>query len=852
MPDPKTLYRLLLKLYPAHFREEYEKPLEREFLDEYSELQGPWRKSVFWFRAITDLAMSIPVEIWHEVLQDIGYAGRIYRQRSFTVSLALVALALTIGITTGVFSVVNAVMLRALPFQDPDRLVQLRDLSGHTESPAAFHEWAGSRAYLTDAAGYRTDIMTLNATGRALRVKVAETTSNFFSLLGSQTLIGRAFVPGEDGPGRTDVAVVGYGLWQQLGGDSRILGSAIRVNGVPLTVIGIGQQGLDYPGKTAIWVPSIFAPGHLSRVRALTWVVNGRLKPGLSLQQASAQYRSETAADGRASGATVDAASLAGFRLTPLRDQLAGNVRRVSLVLFGLVLFVLLTACANLAHLLLSRVTERRKELLLRAALGASRGRLVQQLITETTLLTLAAAVGGLVVAQWAAQLAASVQPPSLSVQAYTILDWPVLLFAMGTAALTGVVFGVLPAGFIRRMQPATDPLRIVAGGQNNGIRRLRECLVALQAAFTVMLLAGAFTMGRSFLKMARADLGWRTDHAVVMNVVLSGTAREGNPPAYYREVLERLRAVPGVEAAGAIEFLPLEQYNMAGFRFQMDGGGEGHLGFPITVTSDYLRATSTQLLQGRDFTAAEEAAAAPVAIVNETFARQFDAALHVTGKRMIPAFGPPATIIGVARTQRYSATGDDVPLIYRVAGWSPSLNMTLVARVQGKAELYKPVCRDAVRGVDATVPVYNVTTLDERLRETLSRPRFYTTMVLFLSAFALLLAILGIHGVASFGIQQRTHEIGVRLAIGAQPRRLRAALVREGLLPVAAGLVLGVAAAVAFGRLLGSLMEGADPIGFPICTTAGVVLVAAAATAVWTATRRIVAMDPIKVLRAD
>jgi putative ABC transport system permease protein len=848
VPDPKTLYRLLLQLYPAHFREEYGKPLERQFLDEYSELQGPWQKSGFWFRAITDLAMSIPVEIWHEVRQDIGYAGRIYRQRSFTVSLALVALAITIGITTGVFSVVNAVMLRSLPFQDPDRLVQLSDLTGHTGSSEVFHEWAGSRAYLTDAAGYRTDIMTLNATGHALRVKVAETTSNFFSLLGSQALIGRSFSPGEDAAGRNDVAVVGYSLWQQLGADSRILGSAIRVNGVPLTVIGVGPQGLDYPGKTAIWVPSILTPNHLSRVRALTWVVNGRLKPGLSLRQASAQYRAESAA----SGASVDAATLARLRLTPLRDQLAGNVRRVSLVLFGLVLFVLLTACANLAHLLLSRVTERRKELLLRAALGASRGRLVQQLITETSLLTLAAAAGGLVVAQWAAQLAASVQPPSLSVQAYTILDWPVLFFAMGTALLTGAIFGVLPAGFIRRMQPATDPLRMAASGQNIGIRRLRECLVAVQAAFTVMLLAGALTMSRSFLKIAGADLGWRTDHAVVMNVALSGTAREGNPPAYYREVLKRLRAVPGVEAAGAIEFLPLEPHNMGGFRFQMEGGGEGHLGFPITATSDYLRATSTQLLQGRDFTAAEEAAAAPVAIVNETFARQFDAALHLVGKRMIAQFGAPATIIGVARTQRYSATGDDTPLIYRAAGWSPSLNMTLVARVQGKAELYEPVCRDAVRSVDPTVPVYNVTTLDERLRETQSRPRFYTTMVLFLSGFALLLAILGIHGVASFGIQQRTHEIGVRLAIGAQPRRLRAALVREGLLPVAGGMVLGVAAAVAFGRLLGSLMEGADPVGYSICTAAGAVLVAAAATAVWTATRRIVALDPIKVLRAD
>jgi predicted permease len=851
MADPKSIYRLLLKLYPAHFREEYERPLERQFWDEYNEIQGTWARTMFWIRALMDLAVSIPVEILHELRQDLSYAVRVYRRRSFTVVLALVALALTIGITTGVFSVVNALLFRSLPFHEPDRLVLVQDPRGYNESPAVFHAWATSRSYITDAAGYRTENMTLGTTGQALRVKVAETTSNFFSLLGSQPLIGRAFDSGEDTPGRTDVAVVSHGLWQQLGGDPRILGSTIRVNGVPLTVVGVGPKGLDYPGKAAIWVPSLFHPGHLSRVRALIRVVNGRLRPGISIQQASAHYRAETIALAKPTGFKLAAGDLSRLRLVPLRDQLAGNVRRISLVLFGLVLFVLLTACANLAHLLLSRVTERRKELLLRAALGASRGRLVQQLITETTVLTLAAAAGGLIVAQWAARLASTVRPPSLTVQAYTVLDWPVLLFAMGIAVLTGLIFGVLPAGFIRRMQLNMDPLRIPSGGHNAGIRRLRAGLVALQASFTVVLLAGALTMCRSFLKLAGTDLGLRTDHVVTMNVALSGTAREKNAPAYYREALERLRGVPGVEYAGAVEFLPLEPNNMAGFRFKLDGA-EDHFGVPITATPDYLRATGTNIIAGRDFTAAEEAESKPVAIVNEAFARQFDPALHVVGKRLIPAFGDPLTIIGVAHTQRYSPTDDGMAVVYRAAGWSPALNMTLVARVQGKAELYKPICRDAVRGIDPTVPVYNVATMDERLRETLSGPRFYTTMVLFFSGFALLLAILGTHGVASFAIQQRTHEIGVRLAIGAQPLHLRVALLREALLPVGGGLLLGMAAAVAFGKLLENLMEAVDPVGFPICIAAGAVLVAMAAIDIWTATRRIVRMDPMKVLRAD
>lgn len=844
MADPKNLYRLLLKLYPARFREEYESPLERQFRDEYLEIRGGWPRTLFWLRALSDLAISIPREIAHELRQDLAYAVRVYRQRSFTVGLALVALALTIGISTGVFSVVNALLFRSLPFRDPDRLVQLQNLMGHNESAAAFHEWAGSRSYISDAAAYRTEEMTLGVSGPARRVKVAETTANFFSLLGSRPLIGRDFDPDQDAGGRSDVAIVAFGLWQQLGGDSRILGSTIHLNGVPLTVIGVGPAGLDYPGKTAVWVPTIFDTGRLSQAHAIIRTVNGRLKPGISMEQARREYR----ADGNSVG-SVDATRL---RLIPLRDQLAGKVRQISLVLFGLVAFVLLTACANLAHLLLTRVTERRKELLLRAALGASRGRLVQQLITETTVLTVAAAIGGMAVAQWAARLASAVQPPTLTMQAYTVLDWPVVLFAMGIAIVTGLVFGVLPAGFIRHMQPSMDPLRLAAGGHNTGVRRIRAVLVALQAAFTVVLLAGALTMSRSFLKLAGADMGLRTDHALVMNVALSGTPRENNPVAYYRRALERLRAVPGVEAAGAVEFVPLQGYNVALFGFKVDHGTESHRGAPIVATPNYLRATGTSLLLGRDFTDAEEASSQPVAVVNEAFARQFDPTLHIVGKRLVPAFGKSLTVIGVARTQRYLPGAEDMPLVYELPGLSPVLNMTLVARVQGDAELYLPVCRDAVRGVDPAVPVYNVSTLDGRLREALARPRFFTTVVLFFSGFALLLAILGIHGVASFAIQQRTHEIGVRLAVGAHPRRLRAALLREGMLPVCGGLLLGVGAATGFGTLLENLMEGAEPIGVAICAAAGVVLVGAAGLAVWTATRRIVGMDPSKILRGD
>jgi len=851
MKFSQRLYCLLLCLYPARFREEYGGPLERQFLDEYRELRGIVPRALFWLRAIADLGTSIPAEILREMRQDLAHAMRVYRRRPLTVGLALIALSLTIGVTTGVFSVINALLLRSLPFHDPDRLVEMENATGD-DAPAAFHRWAASRPYLTDAAAYRIAAMTLDApgSGAARRVQVAETSSNFFRLLGCDPLIGRGFADGEDEAGRDQVAIVGYALWQQLGGDPRLLGSTIRLNGVPLTVIGIGPRGLDYPLKTAIWAPSVFDTELIFRDHGIVWTVDGRLRPGISLRAASSQYRAESLREFKSPPADGVAGKL---KLISLRDQLAGDVRQSAFVLFGIVVFVLLAACANVAHLLLSRITERQKELELRAALGASRARLMQQLITETTVLTVGAAAAGLLVANWATRIAAAVQPPSLSAQEYSVLDWGVVLFAVGLAVLTGLVFGVLPAGFIRRMRPGMDGLRI-GSGSSAGVSRLRALLVGIQAAFTVVLLAGALTMCRSFLKLAGTDLGLSTGHVLTLNVSVSGTPREKDGAGYFREAVEKLRRVPGVEAAGAIENLPLSSPMRIGFRFKVDGYPEEQMGLTATATAGYFRAMGTRIVAGRDFSADEEAFLRPVAVVNEAFAREFDSTERVLGRRVVPPWKelPPLTIVGIARNQLYSPTDETLPMIYYLPNWIPTQTISLVARVRGDVALYQAVCRDAVRGVDPRVPVYDVKTLDERLRSQLARPRFYATAVLFLGGFTLLLAVIGIYGVASFSITQRTHEIGVRLAIGAHPRRLRAMLLREGLLPLACGLTVGVGAAMEFGKVVRYLVAGADTIGFAGCAAGAFVLAAAAAIALWSATRRVARLDPIRVLRAE
>jgi putative ABC transport system permease protein len=440
--------------------------------------------------------------------------------------------------------------------------------------------------YLEEAALYRTEHMNLGTTHEAQRVTVAETSATFFKLLGEDPEIGRPFLADEDTPGRDHVAVIGYGLWQQFfGGVPGTLGSTIHINGVPLTGIGIAPPGLDYPDKSTIWTPTIFDMEGLSRERALIWTAIGRLNPGVTFAQAAGMYQAEMAAVHKGS---LEPAERQRFQVISLRDQLAGDVRKSSLVLLGIVLFVLLTACANVAHLLLSRITERRPEMVLRAALGASRSRLLQQLITESTVLTLCAAAAGLVVAQWASRLAASVQPARLAMQDYSVLDWPVLGFAIGVALLTGFVFGVLPANLISRMQPGVNPLRTQSGGHDRGVRRMRAVLIAMQTTFTLVLLAGSLSMGRSFLRLAGTDLGLRSDHVVTLSVSLSGTSHEPHPQTYYRAALERLRAVPGVESAGAVEYLPLTPpIAFAGFRFKLDNQGGEHLGVIVTATPD-------------------------------------------------------------------------------------------------------------------------------------------------------------------------------------------------------------------------------------------------------------------------
>jgi predicted permease len=854
----KRLYRILLRIYPAGFREEYAPELERQFSDEYREAEGRRERLRLGLRVLADLAATAPAEIARELWQDLRYAARIYRRRSLVTTLALTALALAIGATAGVFSVVNALLLRSLPFRDPERLVELANFSSiefDLHRRPAFYEWQDQSTWWQDVTAYRSPDMNLSRTGQAIRVKVTETTSGFFTTLGSEPQFGRPFAADEDVAGKDAVVVISYGVWRQLfGGDPSALGATVRLNGVPSTVIGVAPPGFDYPEKTAVWTPTYFDSGRLPKSDGFFGHAVGRLKPGLALAQASIMFG---AALSHTYPREITKAPQDRLHLAPLQQQLAGPVLQASLVLLAVVVFVLLIACANVAQLLLSRITERRQELAIRTALGASRARLTQQFITESIALTMAAATAGLAVAHWASRLAASALPTALSTQQYTIVDWRVLGFTVAVAMLTGALFGVLPAFLIGRIEVTADSVRgQTANGP--GVARMRAALVCMQTAFTVVLMAGSFTMGRSFLKLVGTDLGFHTNNVVTLSVSFFGSRYEIDQRAaqqYYQEALDRLRRVPGVESAGAADYLPLLPLQSVPIEKAKLDSGQTLRPVPVSVTPGYFRSIGAALVAGRDFTDADRAGSEPVAIVNEQFVRTANAASTLIGTRVslltLSDLTHPTIIVGVVRTTRFTPT-TTLPQIYYTAAQAPPAFATLVARVRGNPQRYLAVLRDALQQVDRQVPVYDVKTFDQRLQDILAKPRFYTTAILFFGSFALLLAVIGTYGVATHSVAQRTHEIGVRIAVGASPRGLRCTLLRQSMLPVAVGMLIGVAGAAGLGRLLQHLVPSAESAGLWMCATAASVLAATTAAAVWTATGRIVRMDPTAALKVE
>jgi predicted permease len=846
-PHALRLYRLLLKLYPATFREQYAAPMERAFRDELAESDNVWALAVLWLRLFSDLARSIPIQLAREIFQDTRHTLRLWVKSPGNTGFAILALAIGIGANTGMFSVVNALVLRSLPFEDPSRLASLHTYLVPHDSAQQFHDWRSQSTYLADAALVEQTDANLGSTDGVVRMHVAQASWNFFPILGAHPVTGRAFNVGEDSPGHSAVAVIGYGLWQQLfAGDMRVLGSRLRLNGMPLTVIGVMPPGFDYPNHAGLWKVAEFSPGNNG------WETIARLKPGFTWPQARAAFGADM--DRRstplAQGADRNRVRKFPPQMIPLQDELIGPVKNASLLLMAGVLLILLIACSNVANLLLARTTDRAQELSVRSALGASRARIAQQLFTECLLLSSVASIAGLAVAFWTVAQAAKVLPGTLATQSYSILDGRVLAFAMLTAMLSATFFGLLPSwnagrvhAFVARGSDGTRQSRVT-----------RDILVAGQAALTIVLLTASVSVGRAFVNLLRMDRGFDTSGLITVSVSLDGTTRQvaGRQLPYFEEALNRIRRIPEVRDASETEFLPLNSPAFLGGPHGLDGRPAKENSMIVPVLSGYFQTMGGHILFGREFTEAEVRSDAKAAVVTESFARQFGEPGDAIGHEVTQTGRAPLRIIGVVRGMDYMTDGANSTQIFVPAHSPGGFYSTFVVRVNGQAKDHLATIRDAIRSVDPQVPVFDAKTMEQRMEDALGRPKFYRTALLFFAGFALLLAVVGMYGVVSYSVAQRTREMGVRLALGTTTGKLRTMLLWQGLVSVAAGAAMGIAGATLTGRYLESLVTGAKPFDLATFIFSVVLLLLTAALSIWSATRRIAGLDIMDILRFE
>jgi putative ABC transport system permease protein len=815
----------------------------------------------------------------NRLLQDARHAcSRLLRDRAFAI-IAILTLGLGIGANTAMFTLVQSVMLRPLPYGDPNRLVVIWNMTDRTET---------THLSLQEVASYRTESRNLadlgtytetdaNLTGgqEPERIRTASVTTNLFALLQASALHGRGFAAEDGQAGRSDAVVIGHGLWQQrFGGSPSIVGQSIHMNGRARTVVGVMPPTFHLPTDflierpTEAWIPLVMDTANLGQWGNRSYIGIGRLKPGATADSATSEFAVIAARWVNAGYVSAQPdGSLGGLARAalPLEEFVFGGVSGPLLVLLGAVGFVLLIACANVANLMLARADVRRQEVAVRTALGAARGQVVRLLLTESVVLALMSSIFGLALAWGATRLLVTLRPAGLPRVENVALDGSVLLATAAIAVFTGLLFGLAPA--LQLSRPSlTNVLKDGGRSGTAGKSRqlVRRSLVVLQMASSVVLALGAGLLIRSLVELNRIDLGFNPSHALSAQLQLPATdyPQPANVVAFYRQLLERVSSLPGVTQAGAVRILPLAR-QIGDWSIVIEGrprvAGENPNGDFQTATPGYFEAMNIPLVRGRFITAADREDAPLVAVINDTMASRYWPGEDAIGKRFIMGTDPKPwlTIVGIVRTVRHNAIVEPpraemyVPhaQIAQQIGGTPRA-MGVVIRTLGDPLALAGGLRDAVRALDRNLPVSDIRSMDEVTATALSQPRFTTLLLGLFAALALALAAIGIYGTVSLLVAERTQEMGIRMALGAERGTILRLILGQGMLLASIGLAAGVAGAMFLTRLLASLVYGVgtlDPITFIVVPS---VLAVVAAVACLAPAQRAASVDPVLTLR--